>query len=90
MAGSRPQVDRFDEAYEDWLESLPEAGYVDMNLMPSGTMLGSKEDVFQRSLDPDTLLLRLRGTPMDLRQINETLRTLEHASQGWLKNHNPW
>ena len=90
MSGTRSQIDRFDEAYEDWLITLPEAGYVDMNLMPSGTMLGSKEDVFQRSLDPNILTLNLRGIPIDLRQIAEALRTLEHATQGWLRNHNPW
>lgn len=90
MAGVRSQVDRFDEAYEDWLGTLPEAGYVDMNLMPSGTMLGSKEDVFQRNLDPDTLVLRLRGVPVDLRKLSDAIRVLEAGAQQWLRTHNPW
>jgi len=90
MAGSRAQVERFDEAYEDWLATLPEAGYVDMNLMPAGTMLGSKEDVFQRSLDPDTLILHLRGAPIDLRKVADAIRSLEHSAQTWLRTHNPW
>lgn len=90
LAGSRAQLERFDEAYEDWLATLPEAGYVDMNLMPAGTMLGSKEDVFQRNLDPDTLILRLRGAPIDLRKLAEALRALETNTQAWLRTHNPW
>jgi len=90
MAGARSQVERFDEAYEDWLETLPEAGYVDLNLMPSGTMLGSKEDVFQRSLDPDTLVLRLRGAPIDLRKLADATRALEAQASKWLRTHNPW
>ena len=90
MAGSREQVEQFDEAYEDWLTALPEAGYVDMNLMPTGTMLGSRQDVFQRSLDPDMLTFQLRGVSMDLRRFSDALRELESATQQWLRTHNPW
>jgi len=90
MGGSREQIERFDEAYEDWLLTLPEAGYVDMNLMPSGTMLGSREDVFQRSLDPDTFMFHLRGAPMDLRRLSDAVRTLDGGVQQWLRTHNPW
>jgi hypothetical protein len=90
MTGSRNQVDHFDEAYEDWLATLPEAGYVDVNLMPAGTMLGSKEDVFQRNLDPDTLILHLRGAPIDLRKVSDAIRALEGNAQAWLRTHNPW
>ena len=90
MTGSRAQVERFDEAYEDWLATLPEAGYVDMNLMPSGTMLGSKEDVFQRNLDPDTLILRLRDAPIELRKVADAIRSLESGAQAWLRSHHPW
>jgi hypothetical protein len=90
MGGSRDQLERFDEAYEDWLMTLPEAGYVDMNLMPAGTMLGSREDMFQRSLDPDTLILHLRGVPMDLRRLSDALRVLDGGAQQWFRTHNPW
>jgi hypothetical protein len=90
MGAGRAQVERFDEAYEDWLATLPEANYVDMNLMPTGTMLGSREDVFQRSLDPDTLVLQLRGVPIPLRQISDAIRALESAAQQWLRSHSPW
>lgn len=86
----REQLDRFDEAYEDWLATLPEAGYVDMNLMPTGTLAGSKADVFQRSLDPDTLVLQFRGAPLDLRRTNDAVRALEAAAQQWLRTHQPW
>ena len=90
MAGSREQVERFDEAYEDWLMTLSEADYVDMNLMPAGTTLGSRQDVFQRSLDPDMLTFHLRGVPMDLRRLSDALRDLEAAAQQWLRTHHPW
>jgi hypothetical protein len=90
MTGSRTQVERFDEAYEDWLATLPEAGYVDVNLMPAGTMLGSKEDVFQRNLDPDTLTLHLRGAPIELRKVADAIRALEGSAQAWLRSHHPW
>jgi hypothetical protein len=90
MVGSREQVERFDEAYEDWLMTLSEAGYVDMNLMPAGTMRGSRQDVFQRSLDPDMLTFHLRGVRMDLRRFSDALRDLEAAAQQWLRTHNPW
>jgi hypothetical protein len=90
MGGSREQIERFDEAYEDWLLTLPEAGYVDMNLMPSGTMLGSREDVFQRSLDPDTLMFLFRGVPIDLRRLSDAVRVLDGSVQQWLRTNNPW
>jgi hypothetical protein len=90
MGGNRAQVERFDEAYEDWLLTLPEAGYVDMNLMPAGTMLGSREDVFQRNLDPDTMMFQFRGVPMDLRRLSDAVRGVEGSVQQWLRTHNPW
>ena len=90
MAGLRVQLERFDEAYEDWLLALPEAGYVDQNLMPTGTMAGSKADIYQRSLDPDTLVLQLRGVPMDARKLSDAIRALDGATQQWLRTHNPW
>jgi hypothetical protein len=90
LAGARDQVERLDEAYEDWLLGLPEAGYVDMNLMPTGTMMGSRADTFQRSLDPDTLVLHLRGVPIDLKRTNDAARALETGAQQWLRTHTPW
>jgi len=90
MGGVHGQIEGWDEAYEDWLSTLPEAGYVDQNLMPTGTMAGSRADVFQRSLDPDTLVLQLRGAPVDLRRLSDSLRALENATQQWLRSHHPW
>ncbi len=90
MAGGREQIERFDEAYEDWLQALPGADYVDQNLMPTGTMAGSKADVFQRSLDPDTMMLHLRGQPIPMRKVSDAVRVLEGATQQWLRTHQPW
>jgi hypothetical protein len=90
MSGSREQVETFDEAYEDWLASLPDADYVDLNLMPTGTMAGSKTDVFQRSLDPDTMTLLLRGVPIPLRKLTDAVRALDWSIQQWLHTHQPW
>jgi hypothetical protein len=90
LQGFRPQVERFDEAFEDWLGSLENPNYMDMNLMPTGTMSGFKADTFQRSLDPDTFKLHLRGASCDLRKINDEVRRLEATLQHWLRTHNPW
>jgi hypothetical protein len=90
MSGGREQVEGFDEAYEDWLATLPGADYVDQNLMPTGTMAGSKADMFQRSLDPDTMMFHLRGQPIPLRKLSDAIRTLEGATQQWLRTHQPW
>lgn len=90
MSGGREQIERFDEAYEDWLSTLPEADYVDQNLMPTGTMAGSKADVFQRSLDPDMMVFQLRGQPIPLRKVSDAIRVLDGAAQQWLRTHQPW
>lgn len=90
LAGARGQIESFDEAYEDWLASLEGTDYVEMNVMPTGTMAGSKADVFHRSLDPDTLMLRLRGIPFALGRLNEVVRSLDRTAQQWLATHRPW
>jgi hypothetical protein len=90
LAGCRGQVDRFDEAYEDWLLGLEDPSYMDMNLMPVGTVQGFKADSFQRSLDTQTLRLFFRGTACDLRKVSDEIRSLESATQHWLRTHNPW
>lgn len=87
MSGGRSQVETFDEAFEDWLAELPGADYVDMNLMPIGTMAGSKTDVFQRSLDPDTMQLELRGVRIPLRKVSDAIRALDWSIQQWLRTH---
>ena len=90
LQGVRRQVERFDEAFEDWLSSLDEPNYVEMNLMPTGTMSGFKADTFQRSLDPDTHKLHLRGVECDLRKVADEIRKLDTTIQQWLRTHNPW
>jgi hypothetical protein len=90
LAGSREQVERFDEAYEDWLLNLEDPSYMDMNLMPVGTVQGFKADKFQRSLDTQTLRLFFRGAACDLRKVSDEIRSLESATQQWLRTHNPW
>jgi hypothetical protein len=90
MSGGREQVETFDEGYEDWLAALPGADYVDQNLMPTGTMAGSRADVFQRSLDPDTMVFQLRGQPIPLRKVSDAIRVLDASAQQWLRTHQPW
>lgn len=90
LAGFRNQVDRFDEAYEDWLLSLDNPSYMDMNLMPLGTVQGFKADSFQRSLETELLRLTFRGAVCELRKVNDALRSLETAAQQWLRTHSPW
>jgi hypothetical protein len=90
MGGGRSQVETFDEAFEDWLVTQPGADYVDMNLMPTGTMAGSKTDLFHRSLDPDTMQFLFRGVPIPLRKLSDAMRALEWAIQQWLRTHQSW
>lgn len=90
LPGVREQVERFDEAFEDWLLSLENRSYVDMNLMPVGTVQGFPKDVFQRSFDPQTFRLQLRGVACDLRKVSDELHKLDGAAQQWLRTHNPW
>ncbi|MCP5522584.1 MAG: hypothetical protein H7A46_13670 [Verrucomicrobiales bacterium] len=90
LATLRKHTSRPDETYEDWLQRLPEPNYLEFNVMPAGTMSGSKEDTFQAALDPDTLEFTLRGDRASLAQVNEALRLLDTACERWLRTHNPW
>lgn len=90
LRGIRGQIEHFDEAFEDWVTTLEEANYVDMNLMPLGTTSGFKADKFQRNLDPDTFNLHFRGAPCDLRKVSDQIRGLESAAQRWLRTNHPW
>jgi hypothetical protein len=86
----RPHLERPDEWLEQWMESLASPGFVDMNIMPQGTISEFKPDAFQRSLDPETLRLTFRDDPCDLRPVAAELQKIEAASQSWLRTHNPW
>lgn len=86
----RERVGTSDEWFEDWLSSMDELNYVDMNMMPLGTMIGFKEDAFQRNLDPDVLQLRLRGQVCDLPKTAAELGRIETACDRWLRTHSPW
>lgn len=81
---------RPDEIFEDWLKSLDDCRYVDMNLMPVGTLAGFKQDTFHRSLDPETFKLSLGHQKCDLRKIWEELKQLDAVISRWMKTHNPW
>lgn len=84
------QLDHVDERYEDWLGGLENRNYVDMNVMPAAAIGEFKQDAFQRSLDPDTFRLQLRGAGCDLRLVVDALRKLESTVQYWLRSHHPW
>jgi hypothetical protein len=86
----RPLLEREDEWLDDWLRTLENKNYVEMNLMPMGTMAGFRQDNFQRDLDPDTYQLTFRGEAVDLRQIFNEMRQVEGAIQTWFKTSKPW
>ncbi len=86
----RAQAGRFDERLEDWLHSLENRDYSDMNIMPQGAITGFKPEAFQRNLDPDVLQLYFRSERCDLRPVAEELRKLEATTQNWLRTHKPW
>lgn len=86
----RGQLERPDEAFEDWLGSLEDKNYVDLNIMPRAAFGSFKQDTFQRSLDPDTQKLVLRGAECDLRGLVEALKQLEGAAAAWLRAHTLW
>jgi hypothetical protein len=86
----RARLEAPDEHLESWIATLESPGYMDFNIMPQGSISSYKQDVFQRSLDPDTYKLAWRGETWDLRRIADELHRLEAATQVWLRTHNPW
>ncbi|MBM3883693.1 MAG: hypothetical protein FJ387_28965 [Verrucomicrobia bacterium] len=79
-----------DEQYEDWVATLDNANYVDLNIMPQTALGPGKQDTFQRSLDPDLLQFQFRGETCDLAKLVEEIRRLEGTCQQWLRGHTPW
>ncbi len=90
LGGFRSQLEDVDERFEDWLADPDHRNYVDMNLMPLGTIADFKPDKFHRSLDPEHFHCHLRGAECDLRKISDELKRAEAAVQRWLKTHSPW
>ena len=90
MASFRHQLDQFDERLEDWASALEHRNYVDMNIMPQGTISDYKQDAFQRNLDPDTFQFWFRGELCNLRALADDLRKLDTAVEAWLKTHHSW
>lgn len=73
-----------------WLESLPSADYMDMNIMPIGTLDAFGQDQYHRNLDPETMNYRVRDVQLDLLSLERELRSVESGCESWLKTHNPW
>jgi hypothetical protein len=90
LRGLREQLERPDEQFEDWLVSLGNKNYVDLNIMPQTALGETKPDTFQRSLDPDTYKLILRDVTCDLRQIAEACKQLDGAAAAWQRTSKPW
>lgn len=90
LRGLREQLERPDEHFEDWLASLDNKNYVDLNIMPQTALGETKTDTFQRSLDPDTYKLVWRGAVCDLRQIADALKQLDSAAAAWQRTSKPW
>jgi hypothetical protein len=90
LAGFRQQVDQFDERLEDWASALEHRNYMDMNIMPLGTISNYKQDTFQRNLAPERFQFWFRGDACDLRALAEELRKLDSAVEAWLRTHHFW
>ncbi len=90
LARLRKALSETDASFEDWLLGLPKPDYIDFNLMPLGTMAGSREDTFQASLDPDTLEFSLRGDQANLAETIDEIKGLARSCDRWLRTHNPW
>jgi hypothetical protein len=90
LRGMRPQLEAEDERFEDWLQGLESANYVDMNVMPVAAISDIKPDSFHRSLDPDTFMFHWRGVACELKPVSEELKALDFGIQSWQKTHHPW
>jgi hypothetical protein len=86
----RRNLDQPDESLEDWVAALENRSYVDMNIMPQGTISNYKQDAFQRNLDPENFQYVFRGEACSLRTILDELRKLETTTESWIKTHRPW
>ena len=78
------------QALEDWIESLTNLNYVEMNVMPQGTLEDYQPDRFLRNLDPESFLFQFLGTTSKLREITAEIQKVELKCQKWSKTHNPW
>jgi hypothetical protein len=90
MLEFRRHVENFDERLEDWLTPLENRNYIEMNVMPQGTLGDFKPDKFHRSLDPETFQFHFRGDPCNLRQVADEIRKLETTIQSWFRTHSTW
>ncbi|MEW6305888.1 MAG: hypothetical protein AB1705_20630 [Verrucomicrobiota bacterium] len=81
---------RSDEKLVEWAAASEHRNFVQINMMPQGTLAGFQQDVFQRSFDPDTFRGSYQGVPFDVRLVWKELQRLDLAAQNWLKTHNPW
>lgn len=87
QASLRRIITRFDERLELWMSTLENPHFLNSNIMPKGTMAGSREDVFVRSLDPETYRLELLDQTFDLRKLNEALSQANQSAERWLNKH---
>lgn len=90
LGSLREQLEHEDERFEDWVASLDNPDYVDINLMPMAAITDFKPDSFHRSLDSDRFRLHLRGVACELKPVGDAVRQLELSLQSWLKTHHPW
>jgi hypothetical protein len=77
----------FDENLDRWMKSLDRRSCLGMNIMPKGTLAGSREDRFIRNLDPETYQLGLMDHDIDLGALHEALQALDQDVNRWLRNH---
>lgn len=87
QASLRRIITRFDERFELWISTLSNPHFLTTNVMPKGTMAGSREDVFVRSLDPETYQLEILDQHFDLRKLHDALRQVDQSAEHWLRKH---
>lgn len=84
----RNHFEHFDERLDEWWVKSPAHNIADMNLMPSGAIVGLDQLGMFRQLDPQTLELIFWGDTFNIPEIvGEALRILPIASREASKPH---
>ena len=80
-------ITHFGERLDLWMDTVENAHFLNINVMPKGTMAGAREDVFVRSLDPETYQLEILDQSFDLRELYNAIRQLDKKAANWCRKH---
>jgi hypothetical protein len=80
-------VTHFDERLELWMGTADTPHFLNLNVMPKGTVADAREDVFVRSFDSETYRLEILDQTFDLRDLYQTIRQLDKTAETWRKLH---